>query len=118
MYHKNLPRRAGLTLKFEDGLDNLPRDYYSTKKLIEDLGLPVEKIDACKNGCMLYWKNAVDLEYCKFCEDARYKLTQERDSRHKKSPYAVLNYLPLTPRLHRLYASRATAEHMTWHATY
>ncbi|KAL0326494.1 UNVERIFIED_CONTAM: hypothetical protein Sangu_1727400 [Sesamum angustifolium] len=47
-------------------------DYYSTKKLVKDLGLPVEKIHACKNGCMLYWKD-VDLEYCKFCGDARYK---------------------------------------------
>ncbi|KAL0373230.1 UNVERIFIED_CONTAM: hypothetical protein Scaly_1004600 [Sesamum calycinum] len=36
----------------------------------------------------------------------------------EKSPYAVLRYLPLTPRLQRLYSSRATAEHMTWHATY
>ncbi|KAL0456085.1 UNVERIFIED_CONTAM: hypothetical protein Slati_0947700 [Sesamum latifolium] len=36
------------------------------KKLIKDLGLPVEKIAACKNGCMLYWKDDVDLEYCKF----------------------------------------------------
>ncbi|KAL0448505.1 UNVERIFIED_CONTAM: hypothetical protein Slati_1406900 [Sesamum latifolium] len=50
-------------------------DYYNTKKLIKDLGLPVEKIGACKNGCMYYWKDDVDLEYCKFCEDARYKPT-------------------------------------------
>ncbi|KAL0373082.1 UNVERIFIED_CONTAM: hypothetical protein Scaly_0989800 [Sesamum calycinum] len=42
------------------------------KKLVKDLGLPVEKIQACKNSCMLYWKD-VDLEYCKFCGDARYK---------------------------------------------
>ncbi|KAL0448254.1 UNVERIFIED_CONTAM: hypothetical protein Slati_1381800 [Sesamum latifolium] len=32
----------------------LPGDHYNTKKLIKDLGLPVEKIGACKNGCMLY----------------------------------------------------------------
>ncbi|KAL0332931.1 UNVERIFIED_CONTAM: hypothetical protein Scaly_2194600 [Sesamum calycinum] len=44
-------------------------DYYSTKKLVKDLGLPVEKIHACKNDCMLYWKDDVDLEYCKFCGD-------------------------------------------------
>ncbi|KAL0405686.1 UNVERIFIED_CONTAM: hypothetical protein Slati_3882500 [Sesamum latifolium] len=47
------------------------RDYYSTKRLIKDLGLPVEKIDAYKNNCMLYWKDDVNLEYCKFCGDAR-----------------------------------------------
>ncbi|KAL0456077.1 UNVERIFIED_CONTAM: hypothetical protein Slati_0946900 [Sesamum latifolium] len=33
-------------------------------------------------------------------------------------PYAVLRYLPLIPRLQRLYCSRSTAEHMTWHATH
>ncbi|KAL0433738.1 UNVERIFIED_CONTAM: hypothetical protein Slati_2708100 [Sesamum latifolium] len=81
----------------------LPGDDYSTKKLIKDLGLPIEKIGACKNGCMLYWKDNVDLEYCKFCGDARYKPTQGRDPHRKKSPYVDLRYLPLTPRLQRLY---------------
>ncbi|KAL0405153.1 UNVERIFIED_CONTAM: hypothetical protein Slati_3829200 [Sesamum latifolium] len=93
-------------------------DYYNTKKLIKDLGLHIEKIGACKNGCMLYWKDDVDLEYCKFCEDTRYKPTRGQNPRRKKSPYVVLRYLPLTPRLQRLYYSRATFEHMTWHATH
>ncbi|KAL0350139.1 UNVERIFIED_CONTAM: hypothetical protein Sradi_4163100 [Sesamum radiatum] len=96
----------------------LSRDYYSTKKLVKNLGLPVEKLHACKNGCMLYWKDDVDLEYCKFCGDGRYKPTRGRDPHRKKSQYVVLRYLPPTPALQRLYSSRATAEHMTWHATY
>ncbi|KAK4400345.1 hypothetical protein Sango_1140600 [Sesamum angolense] len=49
----------------------LPRDYYSTKKLVNNLGLPVDKIHACKNGCMLYWKDDINLEYCKFYGDGR-----------------------------------------------
>ncbi|KAK4386242.1 hypothetical protein Sango_2494800 [Sesamum angolense] len=77
----------------------LPGDYYSTKKLLKNLGLPVEKIHACKNGCMLYWKDDVDLEYCKFCGDARYKPARRREPQQKKSPYAVFRYQPLTPRL-------------------
>ncbi|KAL0311150.1 UNVERIFIED_CONTAM: hypothetical protein Sangu_2409700 [Sesamum angustifolium] len=32
----------------------LPGEYYNTKKLVKDLSLSVEKIDACKNGCMLH----------------------------------------------------------------
>ncbi|KAK4391377.1 hypothetical protein Sango_1915500 [Sesamum angolense] len=76
------------------------------KKLIKNLGLPIEKIDGCRNGCMLYWKDDVGLEYCKFCEDTRYKPSLERDPHRKKSPYAVLRYLPLTPHLERLYSSR------------
>ncbi|KAK4383753.1 hypothetical protein Sango_2745900 [Sesamum angolense] len=67
---------------------------------------------------MLYWKDDVDLKYKKFCGDAMYKSTRERDSHRKKSPYAVLRYLPLTPCLQRLYASRAIVEHMTWLATH
>ncbi|KAL0290178.1 UNVERIFIED_CONTAM: hypothetical protein Sradi_7055500 [Sesamum radiatum] len=67
----------------------LPSNYYNTKKMIRDLGLPVEKIHACKNGCMLYWKDDIDMEYCKFCGDPRYKATRDRNPR-KKSPYAVL----------------------------
>ncbi|KAL0349978.1 UNVERIFIED_CONTAM: hypothetical protein Sradi_4147000 [Sesamum radiatum] len=53
----------------------LSGDYYSTK-LVKNLGLPVEKIDAYKNGCKLYWKDDVDLEYCKFCRDARYSFLE------------------------------------------
>ncbi|KAL0402234.1 UNVERIFIED_CONTAM: hypothetical protein Slati_4253300 [Sesamum latifolium] len=68
----------------------LPLDYYNTKKLIKDLGLPMEKIDACKNGCMLYWKDDIDLNYCKFCGTARYKPTRVRNPTGKKTPYAVL----------------------------
>ncbi|KAK4397285.1 hypothetical protein Sango_1565100 [Sesamum angolense] len=56
----------------------LPGDYYNTKKLVKDLGLFIEKIHACKNGCMLYWKDDIDFEYCKFCGDTRYKLARGR----------------------------------------
>ncbi|KAK4395683.1 hypothetical protein Sango_1722600 [Sesamum angolense] len=89
-----------------------------TKKLVKDLGLPVEKIHACKNGCILYWKDYIDLEYCKFYGDTRYKPSRGRDPHWKKSPYAVLRYLPITPRLQRLYSSRSPAEHMMWRVTH
>ncbi|KAL0320434.1 UNVERIFIED_CONTAM: hypothetical protein Sradi_5304900 [Sesamum radiatum] len=56
------------------------------------------------------------LEYCKFCGDPRYKLIRDLDPQHKKSPYAVLRYLPLTPRLQRLCDSPTMAQHMTWHS--
>ncbi|KAK4391598.1 hypothetical protein Sango_1937600 [Sesamum angolense] len=40
----------------------LPSNYYNTKKMIRDLGLPIKKIHACKNGCMLYWKDNIDMD--------------------------------------------------------
>ncbi|KAL0324750.1 UNVERIFIED_CONTAM: hypothetical protein Scaly_2442100 [Sesamum calycinum] len=60
----------------------------------------------------------VNLEHCKFCGDARYKPSRGRDPHWKKSSYVVLRYLPLTSHLQRLYSSRTTGEHMTYHASY
>ncbi|KAL0318277.1 UNVERIFIED_CONTAM: hypothetical protein Scaly_2847800 [Sesamum calycinum] len=68
------------------------------KKLVKDFGLPVEKIHTCKNGCMLYWKDDVDLEYCKFCRDGGYKPARGRDPHRKKSPYAVVRHSHHKPR--------------------
>ncbi|KAK4382301.1 hypothetical protein Sango_2884600 [Sesamum angolense] len=96
----------------------LPLDYYNMKNLIKDLGLPMEKIDVCKNGCMLYWKDDIDLDYCKFCREAKYKPTRERNPKRKKTLYAILRYLSLTPCLQRLYALETTVEQMTWHANH
>ncbi|KAL0290412.1 UNVERIFIED_CONTAM: hypothetical protein Sradi_7050900 [Sesamum radiatum] len=89
---------------------SFPVDYYNTKKLIKHLGLPIEKIDTCKNGCMLYWKDDINLEYYKFYGEARYKPTKEPNPNRMKTSYSVLRYLPITPRLQRLYASQVTAE--------
>ncbi|KAL0394787.1 UNVERIFIED_CONTAM: hypothetical protein Slati_4444900 [Sesamum latifolium] len=96
---------------------SFPVDYYNTKKLIRDLGLPMEKIVACKNCCMC-WKDDIDLDYCKFYGEARYKPTRERNHNRKKTPYAVLRYLLIISRLQRLYASQVAAEQMTWHANH
>ncbi|KAL0400227.1 UNVERIFIED_CONTAM: hypothetical protein Sradi_2366000 [Sesamum radiatum] len=78
----------------------------------------MEKIDACKNDCILYWKDDIDLDYCKFCGEVRYKPTRERNPNHTKTSYTVLRYLSITPSLQRLYASQATAEQMMWHANH
>ncbi|KAL0337474.1 UNVERIFIED_CONTAM: hypothetical protein Scaly_2022500 [Sesamum calycinum] len=66
---------------------------------------------ACCTGRTTFWKWVS-------CKYPRYKPTRDRNPARKKSPYAVLRYLPLTPCLQRLYASPATAEHMTWHASH
>ncbi|KAL0307845.1 UNVERIFIED_CONTAM: hypothetical protein Scaly_2967900 [Sesamum calycinum] len=85
--HDRISQWANKILPFNH---TLLGDYYRTKKLVKDLGLPVEKIHACKNSCMLYWNNDVNLEYCKFCGEARYKPVRGRDLHRKKSPYAIL----------------------------
>ena len=38
--------------------DNImPSDFYDMKKLVDNLGLPVVRIDVCSRGCMLYWRD-------------------------------------------------------------
>ncbi|KAK6784712.1 hypothetical protein RDI58_018167 [Solanum bulbocastanum] len=45
---------------------DLPNTYYGAKKVIRNLGLSYERIDACRNDCMLYWKEDKLLILVKF----------------------------------------------------
>ncbi|XP_075473947.1 uncharacterized protein LOC142505006 [Primulina tabacum] len=95
----------------------VPESFYATKKIIKDLGLPVEKIDACKNNCMIYWGVDDVLTECNLCEHLRYKRSRSRSQNPEKKgiPYKLMYYFPITPRLQRLYASKATTLHMHWY---
>ncbi|KAL6586159.1 hypothetical protein OROMI_002803 [Orobanche minor] len=100
--------------------DNLiPDNFYSSKKLLAGVGLPVEKIDCCPNNCMIYWEDDSSLSSCKFCNTSRYEVNgnDSRGCKKKKTAAAKMYYFPLTPRLQRLYASKATAKDMRWHAS-
>ncbi|XP_060969762.1 uncharacterized protein LOC133036989 [Cannabis sativa] len=66
------------------------------------LGLNYEKIDACKNDCMLYRKEHVNDTECQVCSTPR-------------SEAKVLRHFPLIPRLQRLFMSSKTSDFMTWH---
>ncbi|KAL3509899.1 hypothetical protein ACH5RR_029300 [Cinchona calisaya] len=51
-----------------------------------------------------------------YCKHPRYKSPKKRGRRSKPVPYKWMHYLPLIPRLKRLYASSRSAKHMRWHA--
>ena len=98
----------------------LPGSYYEAKKIMNELGLSYKKIDACKNDCMLYWKEDEKAEFCKICSRSRWKQDKhsgenQKSLKGKKIPEKTLRYFPLKPRLQRLYMSRKTATFMTWH---
>ncbi|XP_030936487.1 uncharacterized protein LOC115961691 [Quercus lobata] len=90
----------------------VPRSTYEAKKILRDLGMSYEHIDACKNDCALFWKENENLDKCPVCEVPRYKDTRTQD---KKIPHKVLRYFPLTPRLRRLYMSGQRAKDMRWY---
>ncbi|XP_070014237.1 uncharacterized protein [Nicotiana sylvestris] len=98
---------------------NLPDSYYEAKKVIRDLRLSYNKIDTCKNDCMLYWKDDKFLESCKVCGVSRWKEDKHSGETKfksgKKIPNKILRYFPLKPRLQRLFMSSKTSSLMTWH---
>ncbi|KAK9062208.1 hypothetical protein SSX86_019394 [Deinandra increscens subsp. villosa] len=89
--------------------NKLPKSFYDTKKSLENLSLPKERIDVCKNHCMIFYGHDKALTHCKHCKESRYK------SDNNKVPNLVMTYMPIGPRLKRLYMSIKTAKEMTWH---
>ncbi|KAK2426327.1 hypothetical protein QL285_025010 [Trifolium repens] len=100
---------------------DLPKNYYETRQLVAKLGLEAKRIDCCVNGCMLYYNNEFGVSdgaliECKFCQEPRYHVTKNyRSAKRKPIPRKAMFYLPIIPRLQRLYASMQTASKMTWH---
>ncbi|KAL8087839.1 hypothetical protein AgCh_037834 [Apium graveolens] len=97
--------------------EKLPDNYYYCKKMVKKLGLGYQKIDACFNDCMLFYKENEKITKCTVCGHDRFKPNKEGVISKKSSiPYKILRYFPITYRLKRLYMSSRTAEHMSWHA--
>lgn len=90
----------------------VPKSIHDAKKLLRDLGLSYELIDACINDCVLFWKENANLDKCPKCNTSRYKINGRRG---KKIPHKILRYLPVTPRLKKLYMNKKIAKSMRWH---
>ncbi|XP_023882805.1 uncharacterized protein LOC111995129 [Quercus suber] len=90
----------------------VPRSTYEAKKILHDLGMSYEYIDACKNDCALFWKENENLDKCPVCEVPRYKDTHAQG---KMIPHKVLHYFLLTPILRRLYMLGQRVKDMRWY---
>ncbi|XP_004513291.1 uncharacterized protein [Cicer arietinum] len=93
----------------------LPDNYYQATQLVSKLGLKVEKIDCCKKGCMLYYKDDNKLSECKICHSPRFIPRRTGMGKYKDVPAKRIFYFPIIPRLQRLYASTEYAAEMRWH---
>ena len=59
--------------------DNLvPKSTYEAKKILRELGLSYELIDACVNDCVHFWKGNATLDKCPNCKASRYKTNLSR----------------------------------------
>jgi len=62
-----------------------------------------------------YGKNDGDLLQCKYYNKPRYHAPKAGKHRNKPIPIKSMFYLPIIPRLKRLFASMETTYQMTWH---
>ena len=102
---------ATLVREIAPNPSDIPKNYYEAKKIVSQLGLKAVKIDCCINSCMIFYKDDESLTECKFCNSPRF----DSKKRTKNVPFRRMHYLPLIPRLQRLYASMSSAPHMRWH---
>ncbi|XP_071712201.1 uncharacterized protein [Rutidosis leptorrhynchoides] len=101
--------------------NELPISTYQEKKLMCPMGLEIQRIHAYPNDCMLYRNEDKDLHQCKVCGSSRYKRgkpTDNVDSDVSKNgpPAKLLWYLPIIPRLKKLFANEKDAKLLRWHA--
>ncbi|XP_019244413.1 PREDICTED: uncharacterized protein LOC109224281 [Nicotiana attenuata] len=90
----------------------VPNSFYEAKKVLRDLGLGYNKIDACQNDCILYWRDYANAQSCPKCGKSRWKSDEQKG---KKVACKVLRHFPIKPRLQRLYMAKETAKKMRWH---
>lgn len=103
----------------------LPDRSYAAKKILCPMGMEMEKIHACPNDCMLYRGDEDEKrDSCRVCNAPRFTTKDENievgaeDVKNvkKKTPAKVMWYLPIIPRLQRLFANKVDAQNLTWHA--
>ena len=84
------------------------------------MGMEYKKIHACPNDCILYRNDFELLKSCPRCGLSRYKLKQKDDDSiddmEKHGPQMkVMWYLPIIPRMKRLFANPNDAKNLRWH---
>ncbi|XP_042437052.1 uncharacterized protein LOC122023018 [Zingiber officinale] len=102
----------------------LPPNFNEARNILRNLGLDCQKIYACPNDCMLFWKEHENDNECHTCHASKWKQSQEKDGKKPNNeaekklsniPAKVLWYFPLKSRLQRLFMCAESAMYMTWH---
>ncbi|XP_076946747.1 uncharacterized protein LOC143618403 [Bidens hawaiensis] len=101
--------------------NELPISLYQAKKLMCPIGLKVERIHACPNDYMLFRNEFEKSHKCVTCGASRYKCENETDEydddvMKNEPPAKLLWYLPIIPRLKRLFANAKESKLLRWHA--
>jgi hypothetical protein len=93
----------------------IPDTLDKVRKVVHNLGLDYQKIDAYVNDCVLFLKSYANLSKCPTCGESRWKVASGSASTKKCSPHKILRYFPVIPRLQRLYMTESISSLMRWH---
>jgi hypothetical protein len=93
------------------------KDMYQSKNLLSALDMEYEKIDVCKDNCMLFYKEHKDETKCLKCGRSRFVevINEEGEKVMTKVAHKQLRYMALTPWMKWLFISKKTTRHMRWH---
>ena len=79
---------------------------------MKEFGMEYQAIDACPNHHIIYYgQYALENEFPQ-CQTSRYRI----DKVTKKVHHKVLHYIPIIPRLQRLFRCQSIAQFMDFHA--
>ena len=79
---------------------NFPTTYYATNKMLKNLGLGYENIDACMNDCALFYKEHVGKDKCPECDEPRYKSSTNEKKSSTKSIALFSSEAKITKNVH------------------
>jgi hypothetical protein len=93
------------------------KDMYQSKKLLSALDVDYEKIDMCKDNCMIFYIEHKNEKKCLKCGKRRFIEVVNKDgvTVMTKITHKQLHYMPLTPQMKWLFISKKTARHMRCH---
>jgi Transposase family tnp2 len=77
--------------------------------------MEAERISVCPNDCMLFRGVHKDLKKCLKCNASRYKQKSDKIESTKGANAKVIWYLPILPRLQRLFSNPKDAKLLLWH---
>lgn len=90
--------------------NNLPTSYEAARRAIESHLIQPIIYDACKNDCIIFRGENADLAVCPKCGCSRYV------SEHSHTAVRCFTYLPLKPRLARMFGNTNMAQILQSHA--
>lgn len=107
----------GLIKKMLPAGNEMVEKTYQAKKIMRMMGSGYQKIHACSNNCILYWKANKELTVCPTCGISRWKVDNKTSKVYENIPAKVMWYFPIIPRLKRLFKLESISEDLRWHAT-